>query len=102
MVLDNLNRSKCVENLRAVVTKLGPSDYERFVDNILGTRCNSTDTFCQNRRLVIIDIVGGYGNALSQDLLVRHVLVTSGIDEEEVQRVLVHCVTLQQPSRVRA
>ena len=96
-----MNRSRCVEELRSFVTKLNPTEYKTFVDSILTVRCPFNDTLCENKRLVIIDIVSGRGNPLSQDLLLHHVVDKRKPNEAELQRLFSHCVGLQHPTKVR-
>ena len=95
-----MNRSKCLIDLRTFVTKLNLADYESFVDNILTVRCPFNDTFCEDKRLVIIDIVGTKGTPLSQELLLRHVVNKSFPVEEELQKLFLHCVSLKNPTKV--
>ena len=96
-----MNRSRCVEELRSFVTKLNPAEYKTFVDSILTVCCPFNDTLCENKRLVIIDIVAGRGNPLSQDLLLHHVVDKRKPNEGELQRLFSHCVGLQHPTKVR-
>lgn len=95
-----MNRSECLVELRSAITKLNLADYESFVDTILTTRCPSNDTLCEDKRLVVIDIVGTIGNHLSQDLLLRHVVNKPIPNEEELQKLFLHCVSVKNPTNV--
>nr|KAG5704404.1 hypothetical protein BaRGS_031110 [Batillaria attramentaria] len=75
--LDNLNRSLCVNDLRNVLENLHTEDYRNLVDDILGSNCSSSDTHCEDKRLILIDVVSRMGDKTSQDLIISHVLSKS-------------------------
>ena len=101
LVSDSENRSICINELRNIVSNLHTEDYVRFSDDILGTRCDVNDTLCEDRRLVVIDVISRLGDETSQELLIRHVLSKETAVGEELRRVFVHCVAMEKPTEVR-
>ena len=98
---DSENRSMCINDLRNILSNLHTEDYVRFVNDILGNRCHGNDTVCEDKRLVVIDVVARLGDVTSQDLLMTHVLFREPTISEELRRVFMHCVAMEQPTEVR-
>lgn len=101
LCLDDLNRSLCINTLRELLHSLNPDDYKQLVDGILGISCQGNDS-CEDRRLVIIDVVARIGDEMSQRLLIKHVLSQEEPENEELRRVFIHCAALKHPEKVTA
>ena len=101
LTADSENRSICINELRNILSNLHTEDYVRFSDDILGTRCDVNGTLCEDKRLVLIDIIARMGDETSQDLLLRHVLSKEAAVGEELRRVFIHCVAMENPTEVR-
>ena len=90
----------CVNDFRRLLASLHENDYKVLVNRILGNRCQGNDTSCEDRRLVVIDILARAGDVTSQDLLMKHVMSKSPAVDEELRRVFMHCAALEQPAEV--
>lgn len=95
---DHENRSICVNEFRDLLTHMHKDDYVKFVNASLAARCQWNDTVCEDRRLVLIDVVARLGDVTSQDLLISHVLTRDPPVGEELRRVFLHCVAMIDPT----
>ncbi|KAK7496755.1 hypothetical protein BaRGS_00011964, partial [Batillaria attramentaria] len=96
---DDLNRSLCVNDLRDILHKLHAEEYRQFVGSLLDNDCQGNDTFCRDRRLILIDVIAGLGDATSQELLMTYVLSKRPAVDEELRRVFLHCVAMERPMK---
>ncbi|XP_070206105.1 uncharacterized protein [Littorina saxatilis] len=95
---DNEKRSVCVNDLRYILGRLHSDDFTQFVSDILAKRCPSNDALCEDKRLVLIDVVTRLGDVTSQELIVTHVLSSEPPVDEELRRVFVHCAAMEHPA----
>ena len=83
------------------MSNLHTEDYVKFVNGILGNRCHGNDTVCEDKRLVLIDVVARLADVTSQGLLMTHILSREPVVSEELRRVFMHCVAMERPTEVR-
>ncbi|KAL8573312.1 hypothetical protein ACOMHN_032774 [Nucella lapillus] len=95
---DSEKRSICINELRGIMRSLHKGDYITFVNRHLGSRCPNNETICEDRRLVLIDVVARLGDVTSQELLMTHVLTKEPAVNEELRRVFIHSVALERPT----
>lgn len=100
LLSDDVNRSLCVNDLRRALRSLHSKDYKQLIDSIVGKDCLTNDTSCEDRRLVVIDVVANIGDVTSQQLLMTHVLSREPPVNEELRRVFIHCAALTRPEEV--
>ncbi|XP_070204336.1 uncharacterized protein [Littorina saxatilis] len=93
------NRTACVNDLRKLLSRLYAAEYEKYAVHMLSRNCSEKQQVCQEDRWIVVDVVAGMGDVISQRLIVTHVLKgRTSPSEEDLRRVFVHCAALEHPT----
>ena len=91
------NRTECVSKLRQVLMSLRQNELLRLSQDVLTRKCEENDTICTDEKNLFIDLVAQEGSQAAQKQLLNLFLRHSNGTEEDVRRVLFHCIAMKDP-----